>query len=227
MRQRASALPRMNPASSLRAGFCADADASNVRETVRKVTAPFHEQREKARAIFEFVRDEIAYNFAPVVKTRKDFRASHTLDMGNGFCMQKAALFTALCRAAGIPARIGFQDIADYKITSRFYELMKSNVLVHHGMNAVYLDGCWLRVDCTLDRGLVERKKYRLVEFDGSGEAILPETDQAGQPHFKILKQSGFYNDTPLFAINSMLYWTKKMPYQDWRRLVHGKGGSM
>lgn len=217
----------MNPSSSLRPTYCINSDAKNVTEQSARLTARHDSEPAKARAIFEFVRDEIVYNFAPSVKDHGDFRASHTLEMGNGFCMQKAALFAALCRASGLPARIGFQNIIDYKITGPFFELMQTNQLTHHGMSAVYVDGRWLRADCTLDRGLSNRKNYRLVEFDGCHEALLPKTDHAGKPHFTILKQSGFYNDTPWFAWRSMLYWIKQMNYSEWRRLVHGKDGSM
>ena len=217
----------MNPSSSLRATYCIDSDAKIVTEQAARLTARRYSERAKASAIFDFVRDEIVYNFAPDVKDRGDFRASHTLEVGNGFCMQKAALFAALCRASGIPARVGFQDIVDYKITGPFLELMQTNQLTHHGMSAVYIDGRWLRADCTLDHGLALRKNYRLVEFDGRHDALLPATDHAGKPHFTILTQSGFYNDTPWFAMHEMLKWIKTMEYTRWRRLVHGKDGSM
>ena len=218
---------RMNPTRSLQPSYCLDSDAKNIREKAARLTAPHRDARDKARRLFEYVRDEIPYNFAPEVSNRSHFRASHALENGHGFCMQKAALFAALCRASGIPARIGFQDIVDYMIVGRFLELMGTNELIHHGMNAVYLDGRWTRVDCTLDQVLSERKKYRLVEFDGRHDALLPETDRLGRPHFFIRKQSGFYNDTPWFAMRSMLEWIKEMPYDKWRRLVHGKDGSM
>ena len=218
---------RMNPARSLDSTYCLDSDAKNIREKAARLTAPHRHARDKARRLFEYVRDEIPYNFAPAVRNRSHFRASHALAVGNGFCMQKAALFAALCRASGIPARIGFQDLEDYMIVGKFFELLDTNELIHHGMNAVYLDGRWFRVDCTLDRALSERKHYRLVEFDGRHDALLPATDRLGQPHFFIRKQSGFYNDTPWFAMRSMLKWIREMPYDKWRNLVHRKGGSM
>ena len=223
----AHSLSRMNPDSSLRPTYCLDSDAKNIREKAARLTASHRHPRAKARRLFEYVRDEIPYNFAPDVRNRGHFRASHALELGNGFCMQKAALFAALCRASGIPARIGFQDIVDYMIVGKFREYLGTDELIHHGMNAVYLDGRWIRVDCTLDRALSERKHYRLVEFDGRRDALLPATDRLGQPHFFIRKQSGFYNDTPWFATRSMLEWIKQMPYDKWRSLVHGKDGSM
>lgn len=217
----------MKPASSLRPSSCIDSDTKNIREMAARLTARLERPRDKARRLFEYVRDEITYNFAPEIHRRSHFTASHTLALGNGFCMQKAALFAALCRASGIPARIGFQNLIDYKIVGPFLELMGTNKLTHHGMNAVFLDGRWIQVDATLDRGLCERKGYRLVEFDGYRDALLPETDRAGKPHFSILRQYPFYNDIPSFAIRSMLEWVKEMPYKDWRRLVHRKDGSM
>lgn len=217
----------MNPASSLGAGDAIDSDAPLIRERAARLTASLKEARDKARKLFDYVRDEIRYNFAPAVYEPRHFRASHTLELGHGFCMQKAALYAALCRASGIPARIGFQHLIDYKIVGPFYELLGGNELGNHGMNAVYLDGRWLAVDATLDRALCERKNYRLVEFDGRRHALLPKTDRAGNPHFAIRRQKGFYNDTPQFAMRAFLRWVEESPYEDWRALVHGRHGSM
>ena len=217
----------MNPNSSLRPTYCIDSDAKPIVRKASELTASIRNSRDKVLRIFAFVRDEIPYNFAPDVRNRSHFKASHTLEMGNGFCMQKAALFAALCRASGIPARIGFQDIRDYMIVGDFLRLMGTNELSHHGMNAVFLNGRWVMADCTLDSGLANRKRYRLVEFDGARHALLPKTSRTGKPHFDILKQYRFYNDTPLFASNSMLKWVKEIPQKEWHRLVHRKDGSM
>lgn len=217
----------MNPLSSLAARYCIDSEHPAIRARAAALADGSTGSRDTATRIFRFVRDHITYNFAPAVKTRADFRASHTLALGNGFCMQKAALFAALCRASGIPARIGFQDIIDYKITGKFFEMMGGNELDFHGMNAVYLDGRWLKTDCTLDSKISERKNYQLVEFDGRHDALLPRTDRAGEPHFTIKKQHLFYNDTPQFACKTMLKWTHHLPYKQWTSLVHRKHGSM
>src|SRR3972149_7545097 len=154
--------PQMDPKSSLPPSFCIDSDAKNVRETAAKLTARLTTPRDKARKLFDYVRDEIRYNFAPAVYERSHFKASHALELGNGFCMQKEALYAALCRAAGLPARIGFQHLVDYKIVGPFYDMLGGNELDNHGMNAIYLDGRWIAVDATLDRALCERKNYRL-----------------------------------------------------------------
>ena len=217
----------MNPSGSLRPTFCIDSDAEIIRQKAAQLTARLSEARGKARKLFEFVRDEIRYNFGPAVYEPSHFKASHTLELGNGFCMQKAALYAALCRASGIPARIGFQHLVDYKIVGPFYEMLGGNELPNHGMNAVYVEGRWLAADATLNRTLCDKKNYRLVEFDGCRDALLPKTDRAGNPHFTIRKQKGFYNDTPQFAMRRFLQWVKDSPYKEWRKLVHGKHGSM
>ena len=144
-----------------------------------------------------------------------------------GLDVRDAGIGAALCRASGIPARIGFQHLVDYKIVGPFYDMLGGNVLENHGMNAIYLDDRWIAVDATLDRALCERKNYRLVEFDGRHDALLPRTDRAGKPHFKVEKQSMFYNDIPQFVVRTFLKWVEISPYDDWRKLVHGKHGSM
>src|SRR2546421_8768888 len=41
------------------------------------------------------------------------YRASSVLKAGAAYCVGKAALFAALCRASGIPARIAFADVTN------------------------------------------------------------------------------------------------------------------
>jgi hypothetical protein len=48
-----------------------------------------------------------------------------------------------------------------------------------------------------LPRSLVERKNYRLVEFDGAEDAVLRETDADGLPHFDIVREFGTWTDVP------------------------------
>ena len=39
------------------------------------------------------------------------YRASDAMEAGYAFCMGKASIFVTLCRAVGIPSRIGFQQV--------------------------------------------------------------------------------------------------------------------
>ena len=153
---------------------------------------------DRAKQLFVFVRDTIRYDFTPKLDTRDSWRASTTLQRGKGFCQQKAVLLAALYRAAKLPSAICFQHIRDHKLLdSRFATLLPNGIITFHGLAAVWASGHWLRVDPSLDSGLVRIRGYRLTEFNGASEAVLPATDLNGQPHFDFLDQSGPFANFP------------------------------
>ncbi len=55
---------------------------------------------EQTRSIFEWVRDNITYEFDPTIRT-----CLEALDREQGDCEEMSSLFIAICRARGIPAR--------------------------------------------------------------------------------------------------------------------------
>ncbi len=197
-----------------------ESDNEKVVEKACEVSASCDNYVEKTRRIFEFARDEIVYNFAPDVDSKEILKASHTLRIGNGFCIQKAVLFAALCRAAGIPAKIGFQHIRSHKIVGKILDFRGSNEFEYHGLNSVYLKGKWIKLDCTLDKKLSEKKGYKLVEFDPEEDSLFPEYDLAGRPHFDILKEHGFFCDIPQKIIKIMLDHFEKINQKAWKDLI-------
>ena len=140
---------------------------------------------------------------APEVDSREDWQATATLERGGGFCQQKAVLLAALLRARGIPAGVVFQDLLDHKIPPHYVAFIGSQRLELHGLTCAFLDGRWVRLDATLPRDFVERKRYRLVEFDGESDAVLAETDIDGEPHFEVLEELGTWPDLPTRSSSS------------------------
>lgn len=185
------------PEAALGATELIDADAPLVRETAERVAGDA-EGVEAVRRLFEHVRDRIAYEMAPDFEDgRLAWKASATLERGYGFCQQKAVALAALLRAREIPAGIVVQDLQDHKIPPHYVEFIGSQRIEVHGLTCVYVNGRWMRLDATLPRALCEKKGYRLVEFDGSGDAVLPATDVDGEPHFDILAELGTWADMP------------------------------
>jgi hypothetical protein len=74
---------------------------------------------------------------------------------------------------------------------------MGTDIMHHHGLNAFYLDGRWLKADASLSPDIMQRKGYRLVEFNGQQDALLAPTTLAGQPHAEYLVFHGLYDDLP------------------------------
>lgn len=52
-------------------------------------------------------------------------RASAVLRAGRGWCINKAALLAACCRASDIAARVGFADVRNHLSTQRMREVSK------------------------------------------------------------------------------------------------------
>lgn len=203
-----------------------DSDAAGVRETAARLCAGRQTEEERAQALFEFVRDAIAYNFAPDLASRADWKASLSLERGDGFCQQKSVLLAALARAAGIPSRVCLQHIRDFMLTERYTALLGGNELPYHGLTSICLNGRWQRLDATLDRALVERRGYRLVEFVAGVDCVLPATNLAGAPHFAVSKDLGCFADLPQEVSSGFLTWAT-LQGPEWKGLVRRTRGSM
>jgi transglutaminase-like putative cysteine protease len=197
-----AAYPR--PEEALGATDVIEAEAPAIRELANRIAGPA-EGTEAACLLFEWVRDEIRYDMAPDVEGREDWCATGTLERGQGFCQQKAVLLASVLRARGIPAGVVLQDLLDHKIPPAYVELIGSQRLELHGLTCAFLDGRWVRLDPTLPRAFVEKKRYRLVEFDGENDAVLALTDLDGRPHFEVLEELGTWPDLPDEVVEKVL----------------------
>ncbi len=151
---------------------------------------------QKAVRLFELVRDEIQYEFQAKL-TKDEYRASRVLADGKGFCVQKAVLLCALLRAARIPSALVLCDLKDYTLPTRIVEAMGTETMFHHGLNAIHLNGRWLLADASLSPDVVERKRYRRVDFKGEDDALFPKTTLAGAVHAEVIRFHGMYVDLP------------------------------
>lgn len=195
-----------NPAESgmdscLQATFFIDCDHPLIQETTRQLTSSLSEPRMKARAIFLFVRDEIRYNPYCFSTSREAHQAHVVLEQGKGYCIQKAVLFAALCRAAGIPARLLLADIRNYQVPARLADMMQTDIFYCHGYNEIHLDGRWLKATPTFDRFMCDRLGLHPVNFDGSRDAVFDSCSRDGQLHIEYLKQRGAFSDLPFTEI--------------------------
>lgn len=83
-----------------------DAGSPKIVEQAAALTTGCQTDAEKARALYEFVRDSSTPD--PV----ESYTASDILQQGGNLCYQRAILLVALCRAAGIPARLHLQRVS-------------------------------------------------------------------------------------------------------------------
>jgi transglutaminase-like putative cysteine protease len=91
-----------------------------------------------ARAAFAFVRDEVRHSWDGR-SHRVTRTASEVLVHGEGLCFAKSHLLAALLRHLGVPSGLAYQRLTSGDTPESGY--------VTHGLNTVFLEGRWIRLD--------------------------------------------------------------------------------
>jgi len=124
----------------------ADDDHTLVRETAQRLVRGRETARDKLRALFYYVRDEIRFGYPMQADL---VTASETIRLGYGYCNTKATLLVALARAAGLRARIHFSTI-DKEIQKGMFPqwvFKRFPDELSHSWVEVEIDGRWRRID--------------------------------------------------------------------------------
>lgn len=181
----------------LEPGFCVNSEAPEIIALAKSLIDPDRSQRENAVAIYYHVRDSVRYNPYSLGNSKEDWCATKTLQAGEGWCVPKAVLQAALCRAAGIPARLGYADVVNHLSTERLRNSMKTDVFYFHGYCSVFLDGKWLKSTPAFNLSLCEKFGLKPLEWDGTADSLYHEFDQAGNRHMEYVNDRGEYADVP------------------------------
>ena len=163
-------------------------------------------QKEKAVALFYWVRDEIKYNMSTYIPSVKaNFKASVTLRRKNGFCVSKSILLSTFARAIGIPARIHLCDLINHKVSQKVIDYMGTNIMYYHGYSEFYLNKKWVKLTPSFDKQTAIKGKFLpMVEFDGENDAVFPAYDNEGNKFGEYLEDRGIHADLPLDQIEEL-----------------------
>lgn len=124
----------------------ADHDHPAIQDLARARTDGRRERRDQLESLFRFVRDDVRFGFPP---KWDEVKASETLGYGLGYCTTKATLFLALCKAAGIPARV-HTGLISLEIMHGIFPPFAYRALPAAGGHSwleVELDGAWRPID--------------------------------------------------------------------------------
>lgn len=159
------------------------------------------DERERAVALYYAVRDQFRYDPYRIDLSPHGMCASTVLTSGFGWCVTKAALLAATCRAAGIPARLGYADVRNHLSTERLRATLKTDMFVWHGYTDILLDGVWRKATPAFNIGLCDRFGLLPLEFDGREDSIYHRFDRAGNRHMEYVNMRGAFDDMPLDLI--------------------------
>ena len=157
--------------------------------------------RERAVALHDAVRDGFRYDPYQVDLSPGGMRASSVIERGIGWCVPKAALLAAACRAVGIPARLGYADVRNHLSTDRMRRTMQSDLFIWHGYTDIWIDGAWRKATPAFNRELCERFGLHPLAFNGHDDSIYHPYDRAGNRHMEYVNQRGSFDDMPLARI--------------------------
>jgi len=169
--------------------------------------------RERAVALFYAVRDGIRYDPYGIDLSVAGMRASTALSSGRGWCVTKAALLAACCRAQNISAALGFADVRNHLSTERMRRTMQTDVFYWHGYTSIFIDGQWVKATPAFNVELCEKFRLHPLEFDGRADSIYHPYDLDGRRHMEYLNMRGEFADMPLEAIRETFdrYYSKLM----------------
>jgi transglutaminase-like putative cysteine protease len=161
-----------------------DLSHPKVRITAHKLTQSKQTLPARAAAIQNFVR-RLPYQLAP---NSSGLRASDVLRQRRGDAYSKAVLFVALCRAAGLPARLLL-----LRVQPSFLQglLRRCPRVLPHIVGQVHLAGEWRSTDgYVLDPVLFAQAKQQLRAEDGdSGWGVVIDADGVWDGHGDCLHQ--------------------------------------
>jgi transglutaminase-like putative cysteine protease len=181
----------------------------------------------KARRIYYAVRDDLRYDPYNTPMKQEAYRASATLAAGHGYCVNKAGLMTAACRAVGIPARVGYADVRNHMTTKRLSDLMGSDVFYYHGYAEVWLDGRWVKATPAFNRELTERFGLKPLDWDAATDSIYHPFDLSGRRHMEYLAYRGVFADIPFEEIRAAFrHYYPRMTRQQEEMPVGGDFGA-
>ena len=178
-----------------------DCNSNAVAEFTKEHSGDSSDHREQAVSLYHAVRDGIRYDPYTIDLSIEGIRASATLKSGRGWCVAKAILLAACCRAMGIPARLGFADVRNHLTTQRMRDQMKTDLFFWHGYASIYLEGVWVKATPAFNTELCERFRLKPLDFDGRIDSIYHPFDLEGKRHMEYLAYRGEFADVPLDEI--------------------------
>jgi transglutaminase-like putative cysteine protease len=181
-----------------------DSDHPAIKAFVAETISPHASPTEKAKRLYLAAR-EVRYDPDLDFSDPEVYLASSVLRAGAGYCVGKAALYAALCRAAGVSARVGFADVTNHLSSERLHEKMGTNYFAWHGFTEVLLGGSWLKASPTFNSTLCVRFGVPALDFDGSSDALLQAYVGDGRTFMRYEVMHGTFHDVPVkFLIAEM-----------------------
>ena len=192
-----------------------DSNSDSVKNLAFEITKDSENDKQKAIKIFYWTRDAIYYDPYESFSSRKSwYKASSTIKRRKGWCVQKAVVLAALGRAIGIPTRLHFADIRNYKISEKQFKIMNTDIFIYHGYTDLFINNKWVKATPAFNKELCEKFELPTVEFDGKNDAVLSTHTLKDEKYIEYINDRGAEIDFPfekMFNIILNFYGNSKL----------------
>jgi len=175
-----------------------DSESPAVRQFAERARVGATNPTETAIALFTEVRDSIRYDPYSSSDRPENYRASSVATSTSNWCVPKAVLLTAVARASGIPARLGFADVRNHLNSEKLQAQMGTDLFLWHGYSELLLEGRWVKASPAFNIELCERFGVKTMDFNGVDDALFHPFDEQGRRHMEYVNQRGSFDDLPL-----------------------------
>ena len=180
-----------------------DSEHPDVVDFAQRAVGDRTDPTDRAVALFQAVRDGFRYDPYSSDKSPESFRASTVARSTSNWCIPKSVLLVAAARGQGIPARLGFADVRNHLSSEKLTEQMGTDLFIWHGYAELLLGDRWFKVSSAFNIELCRRFGVKVLDFDGTDDALFHPYDEAGNRHMEYVNQRGTFDDLPLDRIKA------------------------
>lgn len=175
-----------------------DFDDQSIQNLIEDLNISNFSEKEKAIALYTYVRDTWLYDPYSISLTKENYKASTIILNKSGNCVEKSILLITLLRAFNIPARLHLGKVINHIAVERLTEKFGSNELTPHGMVNAQINGKWLKMSPAFNASLCARFNVAPLEFDGENHSFLQQFNAEGSLFMEYLDDYGHFKDVPL-----------------------------
>lgn len=181
----------------LEPGEFIDSDHPLVVAYAHKHTVKHDSEKGRAVALYYAIRDGFRYNPYMLDLRRESLKASDLLSRDSGYCVEKACLMAACCRAIGIPSRLGFGIVKNHIGVETILKYLKTDLLVFHGYAEIWLEGRWVKATPAFNAALCDLYNVEPLPFDGVNDSLFQQYTQSGDCFMEYVHDYGQFADIP------------------------------
>lgn len=175
-----------------------DSDSDEVGDFARDASDGASTPMDVAINLFHAVRDGYRYDPYSNSHQPEDYKASTVVHSDRNWCVPKSVLLTAAARNRSIPARLGFADVRNHLTSPKLQATLGTDLFIWHGYSEILLNDRWFRLSSAFNIELCEKFGVKVLEFDGTEDALMHPYDQSGNQHMEYVNYRGSFDDLPL-----------------------------